>query len=231
MFLDFSKNVIKAKSVPRSRIRSPFRLQNQRSIKWNQRQLQSTMEIFEKRKLHLDLPCRLGLLPGRLRRRALRPPPDAAAPLLPPVSGSASRARRAPGFSPARPAFHARHLAGPPAAPADQIYRHHLTHLAPRLQLRGSDLPWASQTAGAPDFPAAAARVHGLAPCAREREVATARASRDAELPPHLQRPSRSPDVGGDVGCPVGAYPGRTVHGMWGEGAVFGVPLEVALGA
>ena len=34
---------------------------------------------------------------------------------------------------------------------------------------------------------------------------------------------------GGDVGCPVGAYPGRTVHGMWGEGAVFGVPLEVAL--
>jgi len=36
--------------------------------------------------------------------------------------------------------------------------------------------------------------------------------------------------VGGDVGCPVGAYPGRTVHGMWGEGAVFGVPLEVALG-
>ena len=33
---------------------------------------------------------------------------------------------------------------------------------------------------------------------------------------------------GGDVGCPVGAYPGRTVHGMWGEGAVFGVPLEVA---
>ena len=187
------------------------------------------MEIFEKRKLHLDLPCRSGLLPGRLRRRALRPPPDAAAPLLPPVSGSASRARRAPGFSPATPALHTSHLAGPPAAPADQIYRHHLTHLAPRLQLRGSDLPWASQTAGAPDFPAAAARVHGLAPCAREREVATARASRDADLPPHLRRRSRSPDVGGDVGCPVGAFQGGLCTVCGGEGVLYREPLEEAL--
>ena len=132
-------------------------------------------------------------------------------------------------ISPARPAFHARHLAGPPAAPADQIYRHHLTHLAPRLQLRGSDLPRGSQTAGAPDFPAAAARVHGLAPCAREREVATARASRDADLPPHLQRPSRSPDVGGRCGVSRWSVPGEDCARYVGGGGRFRCPVGGSL--
>ena len=218
MFLDFSKNVIKAKSVPRSRIRSPFRLQNQRSIKWNQRQLQSTMEIFGKRKLQRRLTLQIGPSSGEAsatssataagcRRSASSPGfricfpratsswifPRYAGPPRPPPRRTSCRTRQPDLPPPPHPP-----RSPPPASrirpPAGQP-----NGRRPRLPRRRRARPWA-HSLRARDGGCNGSRVQGRRP-----------PSTFAEAKPLTGR-------GGRCGVSRWSVSGRTVHRMWGGG-------------